>query len=318
MELDQLRNFIQIAEHGSFSRAAAMLDVNQPFLSRQISRLETELRRHLFFRHGRGVELTEAGQLLLVTARSVINQVDLISRHAPVGQDQLMGSVTIGLTPALSQSLAVPIVRRFTAQFPAAHIAIVETMSRELHERLLAGRVDAALLHDQPPSSLVAVEPLTTEVMCLLSPRHHPCAKRDSIEFVELARLPLMFPMAPHPLRGIVEAEAARQGVSLDIRYQVDGVETLLALVKEGFGHTIATPDVARAGRYSEALHATPIVSPSISTTISLATSTRQQPTTLHQLTLDIVRDVYREVFAGSGKGRPPPEPAHPITLPRC
>lgn len=297
MELDQLRNFIQIAEHGSFSRAAAMLDVNQPFLSRQISRLETELRRHLFFRHGRGVELTEAGQQLLVTARSVINQLDLISRHAPVGDDQLMGTVTIGLTPALSQSLAVPIVRRFTAQFPAAHIAIVESLSRDLHERLLAGRLDAALLHDQPSSSLVAVEPLTTETLCLLSPRHHPCAKRDSIEFAELTGLPLIFPMAPHPLRSIVEAEAVRQGVALDIGYQVDGVETLLALVNEGFGHTIATPDVARAGRYSDTLRATPIASPSMGTTIALATSTRQLPTALHQLTLDIVRNVFGEVF---------------------
>lgn len=306
MELDQLRNFIHIAEHGSFSRAAAVLNVNQPFLSRQISRLETELRRHLFFRHGRGVQLTEAGQQLLLTARSVISQIDLVSSHSQVGCDQLMGTVTLGLVPALSQNLAVPIVRRFTAQFPAARIAIVEALSRDLHERLLAGRIDAAVLHDQPASPLVAVEPLTTEVMCLLSPRQHPHARRESIEFAELAGLSLIFPMAPHPMRGIVEAQAARQGVTLDIGYQVDGVQTLLALVNEGFGHTIATPDVARAGRYSETLRATPIVSPSMSTTISLATSTRQMPTALHQLTLEIVRGVFGEVFQGLLRATPP------------
>ena len=85
--------------------------------------------------------------------------------------------------------------------------------------------------------------------------------------------------------------------MALEIAYQVDGVETLLALVNEGFGHTIATSDVARSGRYSETLRATPIVEPRMDTTISLATSTRQMPTALHHLTLEIVRSVFGEVF---------------------
>ena len=59
MNLNQLETFVHVAEHGSFSKAALVLGVAQPALSRQVRALETELREPLFLRHGRGVQLTQ-------------------------------------------------------------------------------------------------------------------------------------------------------------------------------------------------------------------------------------------------------------------
>jgi len=59
MNLNQLETFVHVAEHGSFSKAALVLGVAQPALSRQVRALEVELRESLFLRHGRGVQLTE-------------------------------------------------------------------------------------------------------------------------------------------------------------------------------------------------------------------------------------------------------------------
>src|SRR5258708_22945546 len=64
MNLKQLEYFVQVAELGSFSKAAAVLDIAQPALSRQVRGLETELRQQLFLRNGRGVALTDAGKRL--------------------------------------------------------------------------------------------------------------------------------------------------------------------------------------------------------------------------------------------------------------
>lgn len=65
MNLTQLETFVHVAEHGSFSKAALVLGVAQPSLSRQVRALEIELREPLLLRHGRGVQLTETGRQLL-------------------------------------------------------------------------------------------------------------------------------------------------------------------------------------------------------------------------------------------------------------
>ncbi|MDE1950493.1 MAG: LysR family transcriptional regulator, partial [Burkholderiales bacterium] len=76
MDLKQLDYFVHVAELGSFTRAATVLRVAQPALSRQVRALEVELRQPLFDRNGRGVTLTEAGKRLLAHGRGILQQVD--------------------------------------------------------------------------------------------------------------------------------------------------------------------------------------------------------------------------------------------------
>ncbi|HLA82493.1 MAG TPA: LysR family transcriptional regulator, partial [Thermoleophilia bacterium] len=80
MELDQLRSFIAVADTRSFTRAAALVHLSQPAISRQIARLETELGAKLFERYGRRVECTADGKLLLPLARSIVARTDDASR----------------------------------------------------------------------------------------------------------------------------------------------------------------------------------------------------------------------------------------------
>ena len=76
MDLRQLEYFIRVAELGSFTRAADVLGVAQPALSRQVRLLEVELRQNLLQRHGRGAVPTEAGELLLAHGRGILHQVE--------------------------------------------------------------------------------------------------------------------------------------------------------------------------------------------------------------------------------------------------
>ncbi len=300
MEFDQLKYFIQVAEHGSFSRAAASLEVTQPFLSRQIRRLEVELHRHLFYRHGRGIWLTEAGENFLITARSVIHQLELATQVTTASDNELTGRFVMGLTPSLARTLTVPLVRAFTARFPLARLSIVEALSRNLHERLLNDKVDAALMHDQTPSPMIDIEPISEITLCLITRRDLAGDDRTSIPFVDLAALPMIFPSAPHPLRSTVETNAIRAGIELNMVYDIDGVETILDLVQEGYGHTVASANVVRGGRWSETLVAIPISDPAMVTTLSLATTSRHPPTALHRMTLEVVRDVFGRVLVES------------------
>ncbi|MDB5967028.1 MAG: LysR family transcriptional regulator [Polaromonas sp.] len=297
MDIAQLKYFIEVAEHGSFSRAAAALSVAQPFLSRQIRRLEVELHRHLFYRHGRGIWLTDAGENFLVTARSVVHQLELATEVTKAADSELTGRFSLGLTPSLARILTVPLVRAFTARFPLARLSIAEGLSRDLHERLLTERMDAAILHDQPASTLVDIEPVSGLTLCLIARRAPEGDDKATLPFVELASLPLIFPSPPHPLRSIVEAQAARSGIELDVMHDIDGVETILELVQEGFGYTVASANVVKAGRWADTLVAIPVTSPDLVTTLSLATPSRRPPSALQAMTLEVVRDVLRRVL---------------------
>ena len=73
MDLKQLEYYVHVAELGSFTRAANVLNVAQPALSRQIRLLEVELRQNLLVRNGRGVTTTEAGKLLLEHGRGILH-----------------------------------------------------------------------------------------------------------------------------------------------------------------------------------------------------------------------------------------------------
>ena len=76
MDLKQIEYFVRVAELGSFTRAAQVLGVAQPALSRQVRLLEVELRQNLLTRNGRGATPTEAGQVLLEHGRGILHQVE--------------------------------------------------------------------------------------------------------------------------------------------------------------------------------------------------------------------------------------------------
>jgi LysR family transcriptional regulator, nitrogen assimilation regulatory protein len=90
MDLAQMEYFVRVAELSSFTRAAIVLDVAQPALSRQIRLLEVELRQTLLMRNGRGVTLTPAGQVLLEHCRGILHQVE----RAREELDRVRGALT--------------------------------------------------------------------------------------------------------------------------------------------------------------------------------------------------------------------------------
>lgn len=299
MELEQLRYFAQVVDSGSFSRAAAAMNVTQPSVSRQIRQLEVELRCNLFHRHGRGIRLTDAGQGFLATVRNILRELDQACQVVRTERGVLTGTFVLGMTPALAALLTVPLLREFGLRFPHAHLSVVEGMSRTIHDRLLAGTLDAAVLRDRAPSSLIRIEPLLAERLCLVAPRSSPWAGAPHVPFAALARLPIVLPSAPNSVRSVVEAQAAKAGVQLDIAHDIDGVDTMLDLVHEGFGYNVAPASVVKVSRWSRALCATPLTAPELTSTVALATPARQSAGALHDAALRLIREVSQELLNG-------------------
>ena len=113
-----------LAEELNFSRAAQRLHMSQPPLSKQIKQLETELGSQLFDRVGRGVRLTEAGELLFREAQRILSQIEqtqsLIQR---VGRGEV-GQIMLGFTPSAANEVLPPILLEFRNQYPEVDLSL--------------------------------------------------------------------------------------------------------------------------------------------------------------------------------------------------
>jgi LysR family nitrogen assimilation transcriptional regulator len=301
MELDQLRHFVQVAESGSFSRAAETLGVKQPYLSRRVGALETELRRHLFHRHGRGIKLTEAGQRFLTVAVSVLQQLELAAQHEADADEELSGKIVIGLPPSTGCFLSVPLVQGFIERFPNARISIVEELSSALPRSLLSRRVDIAFLHNWSANPQLTTSVVADDPLCLISRRDR--AQGDNLRLAELGGMPLILPCAPHPVRTMLEVLAAQQGVAVDVAYEVDGVEAILQLVESGIASTISSSTLVRRGRYAETLKARKLIDPDMPRILNLATVTMRPQTALMQRTMALAQQVSAREFGPAYRG---------------
>ncbi|GAA3844247.1 LysR substrate-binding domain-containing protein [Brevibacterium ammoniilyticum] len=146
MNLEQLASFVEVADTGHFTKAAATLHLAQPSLSRQISTLEKELGAELFHRARGHITLTAAGAALLPTARRMLADAEAIRLDMDELAGLRQGRVRLGATPTLCVSLVAEALSRFHAEHPGIELEVVEKGSRELVEALGAGQLDLALI----------------------------------------------------------------------------------------------------------------------------------------------------------------------------
>lgn len=248
MDIRELRSFVKVAHCGSFSRAARELFIAQPALSRQIAKLEEELQVSLFIRHGKGVELTEAGSRLLERAEVMLRFAEETSDHVRNAAAIERGHLAIGLPPTLGTVVGPQLIAKFQQRWPQATIHVLEGLSTSLQEWLLSGRIEVAVVYNQPLVEAFDVRPIFSEPMVLVGP---PGDSIRSLRLAELAELPLILPGLPHSNRRLLEQVAAQNGFHLKTMLEVDSVNLTKKLVSEGQGfsilaHAAVQEDIAR------------------------------------------------------------------------
>lgn len=299
MEIKQLKYFLTVTELGSFSKAAVVLSVAQPVLSRHIRSLEEELNVELFYRNGRGIVVTEAGQILLERAQFILGEASAITSDIDSIRGNPGGQLILALPPTAGSILSVPLIQRFRESFPRVKLRVQEVYSGHVLEWLSTGRVDIAVLYDAPKTSTLLTEPLVEEDLLLIGPSSTPASLRGKpIDGALLGELPLILPSHPHGLRVLVETLLGTIKVIPEVEYEIDSLSTTLDLVERGVGYTIL-PYASVIGRvHAGKLVCMPIVKPRMSRQLVLATST-QRPTTIATRSLaSTVKDLVRDLVA--------------------
>ncbi|MEO3690375.1 LysR family transcriptional regulator [Roseateles paludis] len=279
MNLQQIETFVHVAEHGSFSKAALVLGVAQPALSRQVRALEIELRETLLLRNGRGVSLTEAGRRLLEHGQDILALVAHAKEDLQAHRNEPVGRITLAMPPTQARVLTLPLIQHFQAELPQARLAVMEGFSTHITEWLLTGRCDLALIHNPEPLPGLEVLPLRQEQLCLISPAGQAPAAPLGLD--SLARLTLVMPQRGHIFRGLLESAAAMAGVQLNIGWEVSSVPALLDLVAAGIGHAALGEDVLKVYEQPQRLVVTPFANPLLASTLCLVTPAQRRATPL-------------------------------------
>jgi LysR family transcriptional regulator, nitrogen assimilation regulatory protein len=269
------------------SKAALVLGVAQPSLSRQVRALEVELREPLLLRHGRGVQLTETGRQLLEHCHGILHLLTQAKEDLTARRDEPVGHISIAMTPTLARLHTLPLIRAFRKEMPKARLAIIEGFSAHLTEWLTSGRADVGLVYNPEPLPSLEIKPLREGRLFLVSLATE--APSGPVSLRQLAKYPLVMPARGDTFRKLAESAAAMAGVQLRIEWEVSSIPAILDLVAAGIGHAALGQDAIPPIQHLRRLAVTPIVQPGITFTLCLVTPAHLRATPLRQRTAGLL-----------------------------
>lgn len=240
MDIKQLRTFITILEVENLTKAATMLNVVQPAVSRQIKMLEEELGVKLFNRSRHGMALTDDGKLLEPYARRILEDLESAKLELTANKGIIRGKVHIGVLSSISELLSTLIMRVIKEKYPEVQVKISVGYSGHLKEWLEAGDIDLALMYDSTPSKLIDLTPLVREPLFLIGGAGStPQKLNHSIDLKEIENFPLILPCHPHRLRTLIEQAFKQNNLNLNIYAETNDLNIQKQLVMQGFGYTV-------------------------------------------------------------------------------
>ncbi|MEI7027226.1 LysR family transcriptional regulator [Paenibacillus sp. y28] len=245
MDIRQLRYFIAIAEAKQITAAAHKLHMAQPPLSQQLKLMERQLGVALVQRHGKYLELTEAGHILYRHALTITKLMEQAEQEVQESEEGLRGKLSIGINTISDEALP-QVLLQFQEQYPHVRYKIQQNESSQLCKLLRERVIELALVRLPIHLEDFAVMHLRTERFYYLCPAGGP-ALLDEAAFAQLADYPLIMPSIEGlGLYHMILDELARHQLDPEILCECSDVSVLLELVAGGFGAAIVPEGMMR------------------------------------------------------------------------
>lgn len=238
MDLRQLRYFIAVAKTQHMTRAAEQLHVTQSTLSHQIRQMEEALGTSLFDRIGRGIRLTEAGEMFREFAQRALMELESGVNALAELEHVLRGQLRVGVIHTINSSLVPPVISRFVAEHAGVMVTVDEMSGIEIEEGIVRGRLDLGIGFAPATSEDVLAEPLFDEKIVLIVPKGAASAGRRTMHASELSRFKLALMSPRFMTRRLIDA-AYGQYITGNITLEMNSIEALLATVRCGGVSTI-------------------------------------------------------------------------------
>ena len=245
MNLKQLEAFVQVAEGGSFSKAAKQLFLTQPTISAHISSLEKELNARLFVRNTKEVSLSDDGKDLYRYAKQITDLEKAIEERFYMDSDDGKHFITIAASTIPAQYLLPKVLMCYRERYPKEQIKIMETDSSEVVTQVEDHMVDVGFTGTVLEKKHCKYIPFYKDELAVITPdtpeyRILKEQNRDDIDWIK--RKPLILREEGSGTRKEAEKQLKNAGISmeaLDIVASIANQETIKKSVKQGMGITV-------------------------------------------------------------------------------
>lgn len=245
MDINNLKAFIEVADKKSFSRSAETLQLTQPAVSKRIAALETELSAKLFDRVGRSVHLTEAGRVLLPSARQISSELSRIEDViCNLGKD-VSGVLSIGTTEHIGTHRLPDVLKPFRKNYPGVDIDLHFASSEQTLQAVEDGLLEIALCslgngkqgnsNHKLSAKLRDIEIWSDKLVTVVA-RSHPLATGEPVPLELLTKCPAILPPTTSATRRSIDETLQVNNLKAMVSIEASDFETIRTMASIGLG----------------------------------------------------------------------------------
>lgn len=239
MEYRDIKSFIEVADHKSFTKAAEHSYHSQPTLSKVVKKLEEELGVVLFNRSTRKLYLTDAGEIVYHQGKKALAALD----ELPILLDELMdaasGVIKIGMPPLIGTLFFPKIARDFHAQYPNVEIELYELGAKVVEDLIENGEIDAGIIVLPTDNSIFNVHTFIQDDFFLFVHHDHPLAEREKIALSDLKDEKFILFSKSFALHNYIINACKEAGFNPTISYESSQWDLIVELVASQLGITL-------------------------------------------------------------------------------
>lgn len=239
MDIRVLKYFLAVSREENITKAAELMHVTQPTLSRQIAKMEEDFGVRLFLRGKRGITLTEEGLLLRRRAEEIVELADKTERELCAHEEMVVGEISIGSGELAAVKVLPEIFKSFKEKYPNVTFDLYTGNADQIKQRLDDGLTDIGILLE--PVEIEKYDFVRfkfPERWVVLMRADDPMAEKESITIKELAGLPLIF-VKRQSIRNEFESWFREHVDKLDVVATSNMSTNALILVEQGLGYAL-------------------------------------------------------------------------------
>ncbi|WP_331832770.1 transcriptional regulator CynR [Pseudomonas sp. LH21] len=242
-----IQYFLAVAQHHSFTRAAAALHVSQPALSQQVRQLEESLGAQLFDRSGRTTRLTDAGEVYLRYAKRASQELQEARRAIHDVGDLSRGSLRVAVTPTFTSYLVGPLVEAFHGRYPNITLNLSEIAQERMEQMLQLDELDVGIAFDERHAQDIDTYPLLVETLALVVGSQHPLAQASAIGPQALNDESMILLSAEFATREQIERYCRRHGIRPQVMMEANAIGAVIEVVRRTTLSTLLPANIVLA-----------------------------------------------------------------------
>lgn len=246
MDLRNLRYVLEVAKQQNVTKAAEILHMTQPTLSKIIKNLEDELGVTLFDRSGKYVKLTDSGIAAMQQFQTILQAVDDLYIKLEDVANLKTGTIKIGLPPVVSSVFFPRIVADFQKLYPKIEFQIVEEGAKKVEHLVMEGQLDLGVVVAPVDEDCFEVMPFIEQCLALVVHKSHRMSDRESVSVRELRdESYIVFPRG-FAVRNHIMKACHREGFEPRIVYESSQWDLQAEMAAENLGITIMPEAICR------------------------------------------------------------------------